>query len=150
MKEYLCIKDYYIEDSKFAKVGDYVILLPDNRTVVNTNGEQKVIHYPQIVGDKEYFTATFEIAPVRTNIKVEDKIEDKVNHPSHYTWLKDVCGIEVIDITRHMNFNIGNALKYLLRSGHKTEQGYTTDNKAIEDLEKAIFYIKDEINRIKK
>ena len=38
---------------------------------------------------------------------------DKVNHPSHYTWLKDKCGIEVIDITRHMDFNLGNAIKYI-------------------------------------
>ena len=43
---------------------------------------------------------------------------DRVNHPSHYTWLKDLCGIEVIDITRHMNFNLGNVIKYTLRAGH--------------------------------
>ena len=77
------------------------------------------------------------------------KIEDKVNHPSHYTWLKDLCGIEVIDITRHMNFNLGNCIKYALRAGHKSEEGYTEKDKTIEDLEKAIFYIKDEIERIK-
>lgn len=77
------------------------------------------------------------------------KIEDKVNHPSHYTWLKDLCGIEVIDITRHMNFNLGNCIKYVLRAGHKSEKGYTEKDKTIEDLEKAIFYIKDEIERIK-
>ena len=40
--------------------------------------------------------------------------DDKVNHPSHYTWLKDLCGIEVIDITRHMDFNLGNSIKYIL------------------------------------
>ena len=34
--------------------------------------------------------------------------EDKVNHPSHYLWLKDKIGIEVIDITRHMDFDLGN------------------------------------------
>lgn len=28
---------------------------------------------------------------------------DSVNHPKHYTWLKELCGIEVIDITRHVN-----------------------------------------------
>jgi hypothetical protein len=70
---------------------------------------------------------------------------DKVNHPSHYTWLKDLCGIEVIDITRHMDFDLGNAIKYILRSGHKSENGYTDKGKAIEDLEKAIWYIQDEI-----
>lgn len=70
---------------------------------------------------------------------------DKVNHPAHYTWLKDKCGIEVIDITRHMDFDLGNALKYILRCGHKSEQGYSDKDKAIEDLKKAIFYINDKI-----
>lgn len=75
---------------------------------------------------------------------------DNVNHPSHYTWLKDYCGIEPIDITRHMNFNLGNAIKYILRSGHKTEQGMTLQEKQVEDLKKAIFYLKDEINKLEK
>ena len=75
--------------------------------------------------------------------------EERVQHPSHYTWLKDLCGVEVIDITRHMDFDLGNATKYILRAGHKSEQGYSDSQKAIEDLEKAIFYIKDEIELIK-
>ena len=78
----------------------------------------------------------------------ELKNVDKVSHPSHYTWLKDKCGIEVIDITRHLNFNIGNVIKYCLRAGHKTEQGYNDIDKHIEDLKKARFYIEDEIKRL--
>lgn len=74
---------------------------------------------------------------------------DRVNHPSHYTWLKDKCGIEVIDITRHLDFNIGNVIKYTLRAGHKSEDGLSNADKQIEDLEKAIFYLKDEINLLK-
>ena len=76
--------------------------------------------------------------------------DDKVNHPSHYTWLKDLCGIEVIDITRHMDFNLGNSIKYILRSGHKKEEGYTDKQKTIEDLKKAIWYLNDEINMLQK
>ena len=72
-------------------------------------------------------------------------MEDKVNHPSHYIWLKELCGIEVIDITRHLDFDLGNAVKYILRSGKKTEQGYDDIEKEIEDLQKAIFYITDKI-----
>lgn len=72
-------------------------------------------------------------------------MEDKVNHPSHYCWLKDKCGIEVIDITRHLDFDLGNAIKYILRSGKKTEQGYNDIEKEIEDLQKAVFYINDKI-----
>jgi len=76
--------------------------------------------------------------------------EDRVQHPSYYTWLKDYCGVEVIDIARHMNFNLGNALKYILRSGRKTEIGLTDKEKQIEDLNKAVFYIEDEIKRLEK
>ena len=77
-------------------------------------------------------------------------MEDKVNHPSHYTWLKDVCGIEVIDITRHLDFDLGNAIKYILRAGKKSEEGYSDLDKTIEDLKKAIFYINDEIELLEK
>ena len=76
------------------------------------------------------------------------KNDNKVEHPSHYTWLKNLCGIEVIDITRHMNFNLGNVIKYVLRAGHKSEKGYSDKEKQIEDLKKAKFYINDEIKRL--
>ena len=75
---------------------------------------------------------------------------DRVSHPKHYTWLKEKCGVEVIDITRHMDFCLGNAVKYLLRAGHKTEQGYTDREKTIEDLRKAVWYINDKINQLTK
>lgn len=70
---------------------------------------------------------------------------ERVDHPDHYTWLKEKCGIEVIDITRHFNFCRGNALKYLLRAGHKDEASISAVDKEIEDLRKAMWYIKDEI-----
>lgn len=38
------------------------------------------------------------------NVSDNKKIE-WVNHPSHYTWLKDLCGIEPLDICRHLDFN---------------------------------------------
>lgn len=75
-------------------------------------------------------------------------VDDKVNSPSHYTWLKDKCNIEVIDITRHMDFDLGNAIKYILRCGHKSELGYDDKTKAIEDLRKAVWYINDKIKML--
>lgn len=75
-------------------------------------------------------------------------MEERVKHPSHYIWLKDKCGIEVLDITRHMNFNLGNSIKYILRSGHKKEEGMSDKQKEIEDLKKAVFYLNDEIKRL--
>jgi len=62
---------------------------------------------------------------------------DPVNHPKHYT--EHPSGIECIQITRHMGFNLGNAIKYIWRADLK--------NNAIEDLEKAGWYIQDEINK---
>lgn len=70
-----------------------------------------------------------------------------VDHPKHYN--SHPSGIECITIARHHNFNIGNAIKYLWRAGLKHEQGMEDKDKQIEDLQKAIFYIKDEICRIK-
>jgi hypothetical protein len=72
--------------------------------------------------------------------------KDMVNNPPHYT--SDPSGIECIEVTRHRNFNIGNALKYLWRAGLKEDASISAIQKQVEDLEKAIFYIKDEIKRI--
>lgn len=65
---------------------------------------------------------------------------DPVTHPSHYTG--HPSGVECIDITSHMNFCRGNAIKYLWRAGEKDKA------KEIEDLRKAIFYIEREIKRL--
>lgn len=62
---------------------------------------------------------------------------DNVNHPSHYT--SHPSGIECIQITEHLSFCIGNAIKYLWRADLKKD--------AIEDLQKASWYINREIKR---
>lgn len=71
---------------------------------------------------------------------------DSVNHPDHYT--SDPSGVECIQITRHRNFNVGNAFKYLWRAGLKQDPGKDALEKQVEDLRKAIFYINDEITRL--
>jgi hypothetical protein len=83
-----------------------------------------------------------------TSQKTSQQNNERINHPSHYNWLKDLCGIEVIDITRHLDFDTGNAVKYLLRAGHKSEEGYTDKDKTIEDFRKAIWYIEDKIKML--
>lgn len=65
---------------------------------------------------------------------------DQVNHPRHYTAYN---GIEVIELTEQMNFNRGNAVKYIARAGLKNK------DTEIEDLEKARWYIDREIARLK-
>jgi hypothetical protein len=65
------------------------------------------------------------------------KTEDRVNHPRHYT--AHPSGVECITVVEHFGFCIGNAIKYLWRADLK--------NDAIEDLEKAAWYIAREIAR---
>lgn len=65
------------------------------------------------------------------------KENDPVNHPAHYT--SHPSGIECIEVTRWMNFNLGNAIKYIWRAGNK--------GNALEDLKKARWYLDDEIKR---
>lgn len=66
---------------------------------------------------------------------------DPINHPKYYT--SHPSGIETIEITRNMNFNRGNAIKYLMRAGLKDPA------KEVEDLQKAAWYIQDGIKRLK-
>ena len=65
-------------------------------------------------------------------------MNDPIN-PTHYK--SHPSGIEVIEITEHMNFCRGNAIKYILRAGLKSKD-------ATEDLKKAVWYINREIQRI--
>jgi hypothetical protein len=60
-----------------------------------------------------------------------------VNKPPHYT--DHPSGVECIEIAEHMNFCLGNALKYIWRADLK--------GNAVEDLKKARFYIDREIER---
>lgn len=73
--------------------------------------------------------------------------EDKVNHPKHYT--SHPSGVECIDITKHYCFEVGNSIKYLWRCGLKQEEGMTSSEKEIEDLEKAKWYIDSRIKTLK-
>ena len=68
----------------------------------------------------------------------EPSVIDLVNHPSHYT--SHPSGIECIEITRHMNFNLGNVIKYIWRADQKGD--------LLENLKKARFYLDDEIKRL--
>ena len=75
------------------------------------------------------------------NILVDDITDDPVNHPSHY----NKGSIEVWDFISDwgLNFDRGNAIKYLCRAGEKDP------SKEIQDLEKAIEYINHEIKVLK-
>lgn len=63
-------------------------------------------------------------------------IDPIVNRPPHYT--AHPSGVECIQITEHMNFLMGNAMKYLWRADLKN---------GLEDLKKAAWYIQREIEK---
>jgi len=64
--------------------------------------------------------------------------KDSIN-PSHYK--SHPSGIECIQVTEHMTFTLGNAIKYIWRADLKHNDG------GIEDLKKAQWYIEREIKR---
>jgi len=64
-------------------------------------------------------------------------MNDPVNRPRHYT--EHPSGIECIQVTEHMGFNLGNAVKYIWRCDLKKD--------AIEDLKKAVWYVEREIKK---
>jgi hypothetical protein len=65
-------------------------------------------------------------------------VPDNINHPTHYK--SHPSGIEPIEITKHESFNIGNAIKYIMRRNFK--------GKPLEDLKKARFYLDMEISML--
>lgn len=129
---YLCTKDYII-NKQLAFKRKHLYLCKEDGVLEGCNKE--LYHLDNVNFKEDIFRIRF-------------KMEDNVNHPPHYTWLKDKCGIEVIDITRHMDFCLGNAIKYILRAGHKQEASMSNKEKEIEDLKKAIFYINDRIKQL--
>lgn len=63
---------------------------------------------------------------------------EQIHHPDHYNWFD----IECVDVAENFTYNLGSAIKYIWRSGHK-------DN-AVIDLHKAIWHINREIDSIEK
>ncbi len=88
----------------------------------------------QTIPSKPYADEEPRVGTERTR-RSDAKVSDPVNQPAHYK--AHPAGIECIQVTEHMGFNIGNAVKYLWRCDLK--------NDAIEDLKKAAWYIAREI-----
>ena len=77
---------------------------------------------------------------INDNINPQHEEYDAVNHPKHYT--NHPSGVEAIQITEHLNFCLGNAVKYCFRSGNKVQSDVT------EDLRKAVWYAKRELESV--
>lgn len=115
----------------------------DERVKINVlfrNGEEQNLYTADYFGWQHYGgdgdIVSYKIVEDEEFQEVPQPTEDAVNNPKHYT--SHPSGIECIDVTRHMSFNLGNATKYIWRCDLKKD--------AIEDLRKAIFYLNDEIN----
>lgn len=99
-----------------------------------------------VAGYTEYPNMRLETTPeepVSTPKAPEDSSpvqHDPVNHPKHY--VSHPSGIECIQVTEHMGFNLGNVIKYVWRADLKAD--------ALEDLRKAVWYIEREIQKREK
>ncbi len=78
------------------------------------------------------------------DISSETSSVSNVDHPSHYGGKDNVYETIKVVEAWSLNFNIGNCVKYLSRAGKKDP------TKLVEDLEKALFYLKREIDNLKK
>lgn len=67
---------------------------------------------------------------------------NKVNHPQHYGGDTTYEAIKVIEAWS-LGFCLGNTVKYISRAGKKDKE------KEIEDLEKALWYLSREIQKLK-
>ena len=137
-EEYIIYKgEEFPEEFTFVKHKAYKVISKNQNELIvqGETGTETPLSF-------EYILNNFDL--------LKEQVSNKVDHPSHYTWLKEKCGIEVIDITRHLDFDKGNAIKYILRSGYKEEKGYTSNQKEIEDIKKAIWYLNDKLKMLEK
>ncbi|WP_424216375.1 DUF3310 domain-containing protein (plasmid) [Streptomyces sp. BI20] len=114
----------------------FPVLKEQEGVVTSTYGNE----FGKTVYDVEFGGDTLTVVTVMPDeIRALAEAGDAVNHPAHYAvgWSN---GAEVIDLTEHLVFNRGNAVKYLCRAGKKADE--------LEDLRKALWYVNREINRV--
>lgn len=136
---------YNIEEGKYALINVCPLrlkVIKVDKSIVECN----IIEDEYNLSYEKNIPIQFEEIAKNGTIVTEEK-EEMVNHPNHYAWLKELCGIEPIDICRHLDFNCGSAVRYLLRKGKK-EMNLSEREQRVQDLSKAIFYLKDEIKML--
>lgn len=118
-----------------AKPEDFIISRDETEEVIR-----------QIMSPAE---VTAKLRLVAEDIKKQNPKEEVV-HPDHYNQYNQYKGFEVIDVCEQLvgpdgksGFNLGNAFKYIARAGWKNPE------KQIQDLEKAVFYLQREVDRLK-
>lgn len=129
--------DFYLDDHNFTVPAE---ITSDKFE----NDKPAVMERPNAMGIKFGPNKPIEELLHKANLEPEKipkaYLDDAVNHPKHYT--DTPFGLEVIEITDKYDFSVGNALKYILRAGKKGD--------AVEDLEKAVWYLNHKIELMKK
>jgi len=99
-----------------------------------TDKKRGIVRYPTAKIRMQASESANTVKPYAA-IELIEPENDPVNHPAHYK----VGGIETIDFieAKKLNYNLGNAVKYITRADHKGNRR--------EDLEKAAWYIKREL-----
>lgn len=112
---------HYMENGKLPNPGSFTLV---QRPMIEKFGTFPVF---------EGYTYTFE--PNEDRMEITDEMKEKIDHPPHYKG----NGLECIQVIEAFNlhFNLGNAVKYILRSGKKGSKE--------EDLRKAIWYLQREL-----
>ena len=123
-----------------AGVSDFNVDLDLNSAFIWSDTPQGQEYWESVMNIKECLD--YMVEPKDSMNSYKKKLDtiftpDPVNHPPHYT--EHPSGIECIQVTEHMGFNLGNATKYIWRCDLKKD--------AIEDLKKAAWYINREIDR---
>lgn len=90
---------------------------------------------------EEHTVATFYRDQPAAPATAAREVHDPVNYPKHYT--SHPSGVECIQITEHMDFLLGNAVKYIWRNGLKDA------TPSVQDLEKARWYLDRKIAQVK-
>ena len=112
-------------DSKLPRVEDYTAGIMTDEEVEKANRRRDELAAKRSDDAQVIATAVG---------KVEEKLNSAVERPAHYQF---PGGVQPIDIAKHLNFNLGNVVKYVSRAGRK--------GAALEDLEKAAYYLNLEI-----
>lgn len=127
-----------VSEKKF-EIGDQVVTSEGRRAaIVRTAPNSSLIQYASGTAGWE---GNHEITRVGSDTEVHADLvaeNDVINSPAHYTSYP----VEVIELTEHMNFCRGNAVKYISRAGLKDPA------KEVEDLRKAVWYLEREITRL--
>ena len=136
----------YLSDNRDEMQIEF-IFKPAKMISILAQYSKAAVKFRRLSGDDKFFNPDFDVyEPVLKRKEAQRKAalhcskDDAVNHPSHY---QGKNGIESIDVIENfdLNFNLGNAIKYILRAGKKGDR--------LQDLEKALWYLSREVNHEK-